>query len=91
MGLDSKTTCHITGVVYGVWCVLLYSSGCSEIMSRTHFEVFLQIWYFSNKEECSTNNRFFKIQTLLNIVNNNFKNCMVTLEEICIDESLNFF
>lgn len=83
MGLDRKPT------MKDYWSRSeFYASQASKYMSRNRFEILLKMWHFSNNEDCPPGDRLFKIQSLVDILNRNVKQCMIPSEMLCIDESM---
>lgn len=57
-------------------------------MKRERFFDFLQYWHFSDSEQVSSDNRLFKISTLLEMINRNFQEVVEPGKELTIDETM---
>lgn len=83
MGLDKKPT------ISDYWSRdILYISPASKYMSRNRFELLMNMIHFSDNEKCPPNNRLFKIQPLLDLLNKKFSLMYDAGQNITIDESM---
>jgi len=83
MGLDKKPT------ISDYWNRdILYTSPASKYMSRNRFELLLKMIHFSDNEKCLPNNKLFKIQPLLDLLNKNFSLMYDAGQSVTIDESM---
>lgn len=57
-------------------------------MSRERFLDILQYWHFSDGDQVCSNNRLFKISTLVEKINRNFQKVVKPGKEVTIDESM---
>lgn len=69
---------------------LLYHNEVSSFMSRNRYELLLKFLHFSNNEDCEPDNRIYKIQNLIEVLNNKFMSLYDPGEKITIEESLPF-
>ncbi|CAD1480567.1 unnamed protein product, partial [Heterotrigona itama] len=59
-----------------------------KVMSRNRFQIFLRMLHFANNETADVTNRLWKIQPIIDELNENFKQYYHPTELICIDESM---
>lgn len=52
-------------------------------MSRNRFEILLRTWHYAKNKEAEQFDRLHKIQSLARLLNENFKD-----ENVCIDETM---
>lgn len=57
-------------------------------LSRNRFEILLRMIHFADNRESPDSNRLFKIQSLVDTLETNFKKYYNPTEDICIDKSL---
>ncbi|CAD1470962.1 unnamed protein product, partial [Heterotrigona itama] len=70
-------------------CTTLYwSRDPHKVMSRNRFQIFLRMLHFANNETADVTNRLWKIQPIIDELNENFKQYYHPTELICIDESM---
>lgn len=66
----------------------LYVSSVSKVMSRNRFELILRVLHCANNETYTQSNRLHKIEKLVTLVNENFKNVLIPKDKLCVDESM---
>ncbi|XP_050065151.1 piggyBac transposable element-derived protein 1-like [Aphis gossypii] len=66
----------------------LLTSHLSHIMSRNRFELLLSHIHFQNNDVANLNNRLYKIQNILDLLNQKFKQWVIPSHGMCIDESM---
>ena len=59
-----------------------------KIMSRNRFELLLKMLHFTNNETADITKRLWKIQPILDELNENFKKYYNPQELVCVDESM---
>lgn len=85
MGLVKLPTIQL----YWTKDVLFAQSFPRTVMSRNRFEILLRMLHFADNEQIShPNNLLYKLQTLIDILNKNFKEYYNPSETVCIDESI---
>nr|CAI5856406.1 unnamed protein product [Callosobruchus analis] len=57
-------------------------------MSRNRFEIILRMLHFSDNEQYPEGDRLFKVQSLVDSLNEKFKNNIMCDEHVCIDETM---
>nr|CAI5849424.1 unnamed protein product [Callosobruchus analis] len=57
-------------------------------MSCNRFEIILRMLHFSDNEQCPEGDRLFKVQSLVDSLNEKFKNNIMCDENVCIDETI---
>lgn len=83
MGLDSKPS------LKDYWRrIPLYKNEVSKYIPRNRFELLLRMFHLANNEECPPGDRLHKVQSLVDLLNENFHHCIVPQESLCIDESM---
>ncbi|KAL2717491.1 hypothetical protein V1478_013191 [Vespula squamosa] len=69
--------------------VLFAQSFSSTVMSRDRFEILLRMLHFADNEQISDpNDLLYKLQTLIDMLNKNFKEYYNPSETLCIDETI---
>ncbi|XP_047345311.1 piggyBac transposable element-derived protein 4-like [Vespa velutina] len=85
MGLVKLPTIQL----YWTKDVLFAQSFPRTVMSRNRFEILLRMLHFADNEQISNpNNLLYKLQTLIDTLNKNFKEYYNPSETVCIDESI---
>lgn len=83
MGLDKKPA------LKSYWSTgILYSNKISQAMPRNRFESILSNIHFANNETAATDDKLYKISSLLEYLNKNFMSMYDPGESICIDETM---
>lgn len=83
MGLDQKPK------IRDYWSRnILYRGDMSSYMSRNRFELLLKFIHFADNEACTSENRLFKIESLLSLLNSKFQKIYNPGPKVSIDESM---
>lgn len=67
---------------------LFRNDNISKVMSRNRFELLLQLWHFSDNQNCPEGDRLFKVQPLIDKLIMKFQQAYTPNSTICVDESL---